>query len=86
MLGSEGKFGKAFGLTNDWAFRIIKHVGNYGEIFERTSARARRSRSSAGKTRSGRRAACNTRRRSDKPQPQLAPSLARASLWRASPM
>jgi general L-amino acid transport system substrate-binding protein len=23
------------GLTNDWAYRIIKHVGNYGEIFER---------------------------------------------------
>jgi general L-amino acid transport system substrate-binding protein len=35
MLGSEGKFGEAIGLTNDWAFRIIKHVGNYGEIFEK---------------------------------------------------
>src|SRR5215217_2397001 len=35
MLGSEGKFGEAVGLTNDWAFRIIKHVGNYGEIFEK---------------------------------------------------
>jgi general L-amino acid transport system substrate-binding protein len=35
MLGSEGKFGEATGLTNDWAFRIIKHVGNYGEIFEK---------------------------------------------------
>ena len=31
----EGKFGEAIGLTNDWAYRIIKHVGNYGEIFER---------------------------------------------------
>ena len=35
MLGIEGKFGEAIGLTNDWAFRIIKHVGNYGEIFEK---------------------------------------------------
>jgi general L-amino acid transport system substrate-binding protein len=23
------------GLTNDWAYNIIKAVGNYGEIFER---------------------------------------------------
>jgi general L-amino acid transport system substrate-binding protein len=23
------------GLTNDWAVRIIRHVGNYGEVFER---------------------------------------------------
>jgi general L-amino acid transport system substrate-binding protein len=35
MLGTEGKFGEAIGLTNDWAFRIIKHVGNYGESFEK---------------------------------------------------
>ncbi|MFL5226250.1 MAG: amino acid ABC transporter substrate-binding protein [Microvirga sp.] len=35
MLGSEGKFGEAVGLTNDWAFRIIKQVGNYGETFEK---------------------------------------------------
>jgi general L-amino acid transport system substrate-binding protein len=35
LLGVEGKYGEAFGLTNDWAYRIIKHVGNYGEVFER---------------------------------------------------
>ena len=35
LLGTEGKFGEALGLTNDWAYRIIKQVGNYGEIFER---------------------------------------------------
>ncbi|HRE22163.1 MAG TPA: amino acid ABC transporter substrate-binding protein [Rhabdaerophilum sp.] len=35
LLGGEGKFGEAIGLTNDWAYRIIKHVGNYGESFER---------------------------------------------------
>jgi general L-amino acid transport system substrate-binding protein len=35
LLGAEGKFGEAIGLPNDWAYRIIKHVGNYGEAFER---------------------------------------------------
>jgi len=35
LLGTEGKFGEAFGLTNDWAYRIVKHVGNYCEVFER---------------------------------------------------
>jgi general L-amino acid transport system substrate-binding protein len=35
LLGVEGKFGEGMGLTNDWAYRVIKHVGNYGESFER---------------------------------------------------
>ena len=35
LLGSEGKFGEGMGLTNDWVYRIVKHVGNYGESFER---------------------------------------------------
>jgi general L-amino acid transport system substrate-binding protein len=35
LLGVEGKFGEGLGLTNDWAYRIVKAVGNYGEIFER---------------------------------------------------
>ncbi len=35
LLGTEGAFGEALGLTKDWAYRIIKHVGNYGEVFER---------------------------------------------------
>ncbi len=35
LLGVEGNYGEQLGLTNDWAYRIIKHVGNYGEIFER---------------------------------------------------
>jgi general L-amino acid transport system substrate-binding protein len=35
LLGTEGKFGEPMGLTNDWAVRIIRHVGNYGESFER---------------------------------------------------
>ncbi|HWS08677.1 MAG TPA: amino acid ABC transporter substrate-binding protein [Xanthobacteraceae bacterium] len=35
LLGLEGQFGEALGLTNDWAYRIIKAEGNYGESFER---------------------------------------------------
>ena len=35
LLGTEGKFGEQIGLTTDWVVRILKHVGNYGESFER---------------------------------------------------
>jgi len=35
LLGIEGKFGEDLGVTNDWAYRIVKNVGNYGEVFER---------------------------------------------------
>lgn len=35
LLGAEGKFGEAVGVSNDWGYRIIKHVGNYGESFDR---------------------------------------------------
>jgi general L-amino acid transport system substrate-binding protein len=35
LLGKEGDFGKGLGLDNDWAYRIVKQVGNYGEVFER---------------------------------------------------
>ena len=35
LLGVEGQFGESLGLTKDWAYRIIKAVGNYGESFER---------------------------------------------------
>jgi general L-amino acid transport system substrate-binding protein len=35
LLGLEGQFGDALGLTNDWAYRIVKAEGNYGESFER---------------------------------------------------
>ena len=35
LLGVEGDFGKSLGLGNDWAYHIIKAVGNYGESFER---------------------------------------------------
>jgi general L-amino acid transport system substrate-binding protein len=36
LLGTEGKHGEALGLSNAWAYQIVKHVGNYGESFERT--------------------------------------------------
>ena len=35
LLGKEGDFGKGIGLDNDWAYRIVKQVGNYGESFDR---------------------------------------------------
>jgi general L-amino acid transport system substrate-binding protein len=35
MVGTEGNYGEQIGLTKDWAVRIIKLVGNYGETFER---------------------------------------------------
>jgi general L-amino acid transport system substrate-binding protein len=35
LLGVEGNFGEGLGLTKDWAYRIIKRVGNYGEVFDR---------------------------------------------------
>ena len=35
LLGVESKLGEALGLTNDWVQRIVRHVGNYGESFER---------------------------------------------------
>jgi general L-amino acid transport system substrate-binding protein len=36
LLGTEGNYGEQLGLTKDWAYRIIKHIGNYGDSFERT--------------------------------------------------
>ena len=35
LLGVDGAYGEMFGLSNDWAYRIVKLVGNYGEIFDR---------------------------------------------------
>jgi general L-amino acid transport system substrate-binding protein len=35
LLGRDGNFGEAVGLTNDWAARAVRAVGNYGEIYER---------------------------------------------------
>lgn len=35
LLGQEGDAGERLGVTRDFAARIIRHVGNYGEVFER---------------------------------------------------
>jgi general L-amino acid transport system substrate-binding protein len=35
FLGTEGSLGKDMGLSNDFAARIVKHVGNYSEIYDR---------------------------------------------------
>ena len=35
LVGTEGAYGEELGLTKDWAVRIIRHVGNYGEVYDR---------------------------------------------------
>lgn len=40
FLGSEGKLGQDMGLPNDFAARVIKHVGNYGESYDRNITKA----------------------------------------------
>jgi general L-amino acid transport system substrate-binding protein len=35
LVGTEGEFGVQLGLTNDWAARAVRAVGNYGELYER---------------------------------------------------
>lgn len=35
LLGVEGDFGTPMGLTKDWAYQIIKALGNYGEIYDK---------------------------------------------------
>jgi general L-amino acid transport system substrate-binding protein len=35
VLGVENNFGEQLGLTKDWVYRIVKLVGNYGEVFDR---------------------------------------------------
>jgi general L-amino acid transport system substrate-binding protein len=35
LVGTEGAYGEELGLTRDWATRIVRHVGNYGEVYDR---------------------------------------------------
>ena len=35
LLGTEGAYGEEMDLSRDWAARIIRHVGNYGEVYDR---------------------------------------------------
>ena len=36
LLGKTGDLGKLMGIDNNWAYNIVKQVGNYGESYERT--------------------------------------------------
>ena len=36
FLGVDANLGQGMGLEADWAYQIVKQVGNYGEIFDRT--------------------------------------------------
>ncbi|MBC6980860.1 amino acid ABC transporter substrate-binding protein [Caulobacter sp. 17J80-11] len=40
LLGVEGGYGRTMGLSDEWAYRQIAGVGNYGEIFERNVGQA----------------------------------------------
>ncbi|MGQ9926088.1 MAG: transporter substrate-binding domain-containing protein [Chloroflexaceae bacterium] len=35
LLGLEGEFGQGLGLSNDFAYAVIREVGNYGDIYDR---------------------------------------------------
>src|SRR5215472_12780102 len=35
LVGNEGTYGEDLGFSKDWAVRIIRHVGNYGEVYDR---------------------------------------------------
>jgi general L-amino acid transport system substrate-binding protein len=35
LVGTDGNFGGQMGLSNDWAAKALRLVGNYGEIYER---------------------------------------------------
>jgi len=42
LLGTEGGYGKGIGLNDDWAYQIVKNVGNYGQSFERNIGKGSR--------------------------------------------
>lgn len=35
LIGLEGPKGEGLGLSDDWAYQVVKQVGNYGEAFDR---------------------------------------------------
>lgn len=35
ILGVNGEYGEMLGLSKDWAYNVIKAIGNYGESFDR---------------------------------------------------
>ena len=38
LLGTQGDLGAAMGVDNAWAFHVVKQVGNYAELWERSLA------------------------------------------------
>ena len=36
MLGQEGNLGQALGLDGRWAYNVVKQVGNYGDMYDRS--------------------------------------------------
>jgi general L-amino acid transport system substrate-binding protein len=39
LLGSDDNSGEQLGLTRDWGYRVVKRVGNYGEVFDQNLGR-----------------------------------------------
>lgn len=35
LLGKDGNFGEAMGIEADWAYQIVKQVGNYADMYDR---------------------------------------------------
>lgn len=35
LLGTDGDLGASLGLNRDWAYQLIKQIGNYAEVFDR---------------------------------------------------
>ena len=35
LLGQDGDTGRRLGLPDDWAYKVIRQVGSYGEVFDR---------------------------------------------------
>ena len=67
LLGLEGDLGLKLGLTNDWAYNVIKLVGNYGEIYDRSLGEGTPTYIPRGQNSLYSTAACSTRRLSAKP-------------------
>ncbi len=36
MLGVSGDLGRQLGLPDDWGYQVLKQIGNYGEIYDRS--------------------------------------------------
>jgi general L-amino acid transport system substrate-binding protein len=66
LLGLDGDTGRRLGLADDWAYKAIRQVGSYGEVFDRNLGQA-----SALKLERGRNALWNA----DKPGQIYAPPL-----------